>query len=98
MYYCCYYSQPFVTAVYDVEVLPQCENDKQKSPLKCTVCNRVYNWPRSLRRHIQLECGKQPQFQCVYCQYKFKHKYSLVRHIASAHPGSKVVIGVEWAR
>lgn len=79
------YSYTFVTAAYHLDVLQQCENQKTEPLLKCNACNRVYNWPRSLRRHIQLECGKEPRFQCVHCSYKFKHKSSLVRHVSCAH-------------
>ncbi|KAJ4427494.1 hypothetical protein ANN_25142 [Periplaneta americana] len=51
----------------------------------CTRCGKVYNWRGNLLRHMRLECGKAPQFQCTYCPYMTKHKNHLQRHITSRH-------------
>jgi hypothetical protein len=51
----------------------------------CTRCGKVYNWRGNLLRHMRLECGKAPQFQCSYCPYETKHKNHLQRHMTSRH-------------
>ncbi|GFG35033.1 hypothetical protein Cfor_07636, partial [Coptotermes formosanus] len=51
----------------------------------CTRCGKVYNWRGNLLRHMRLECGKAPQFQCSYCPYETKHKNHLQRHVTSRH-------------
>jgi len=51
----------------------------------CPRCNNVYNWRSNLRRHIRLECGKDPQFHCRICPYKTKQKGHLARHVAARH-------------
>nr|CAD7193550.1 unnamed protein product [Timema douglasi] len=40
----------------------------------CVNCGRLYQWKKTLLRHIRLECGKEPQFQCPYCPKKTKIK------------------------
>ncbi|KAJ9600576.1 hypothetical protein L9F63_026288 [Diploptera punctata] len=51
----------------------------------CTRCGKVYNWRGNLLRHMRLECGKAPQFQCSYCPYMTKHKNHLQRHVTTRH-------------
>jgi hypothetical protein len=51
----------------------------------CTKCGKVYNWRGNLLRHMRLECGKEPQFQCSYCPYMTKHKNHLRRHVMTRH-------------
>ena len=51
----------------------------------CTRCGKVYNWRGNLLRHMRLECGKDPQFQCSYCPYMTKHKNHLLRHVKTRH-------------
>lgn len=51
----------------------------------CGSCERTYNHQRSLRRHIKLECGKDAQFPCPYCQYKAKQRNNVKLHIHKQH-------------
>lgn len=53
---------------------------------RCEVCGRGYRHRENLKRHIRVECGKEAQFYCMYCDYKSKHKHDLLRHIKCRHP------------
>lgn len=48
-------------------------------------CNRRYRDKYSLRRHENLECGKEPRFACAHCDYRSLQKINLVRHFARTH-------------
>ena len=50
---------------------------------KCDKCDKSYKRKEHLRRHLQYECGVEPKFQCNTCNYKCKHKSSLVCHMKS---------------
>ncbi|CAG9864639.1 unnamed protein product [Phyllotreta striolata] len=52
---------------------------------KCDVCGHTYKHSRSLRKHERFECGKEPQFVCVYCPYKAKLRGNLRKHIMVKH-------------
>lgn len=51
----------------------------------CPVCGRIYKLRSSLRNHVKWECGKEPQFQCPYCDYKAKQKMHMLRHMERMH-------------
>lgn len=51
----------------------------------CDNCGNVYNYKTSLARHVRFECGKDPQFQCPFCEHRTKHKSSLTTHIDCKH-------------
>lgn len=51
----------------------------------CDACGNVYNYKTSLARHQRFECGKDPQFQCPFCEHRTKHKSSLTTHIDCKH-------------
>ncbi|XP_065209932.1 oocyte zinc finger protein XlCOF19-like [Planococcus citri] len=53
-------------------------------PFYCPQCNNHYVWKKNLIRHLKLECGKEPRFQCTQCPYKTKHK-------SDARSGTNVV-------
>ncbi|ODN04417.1 Longitudinals lacking protein, isoforms H/M/V [Orchesella cincta] len=47
---------------------------------ECPKCCRRYRHMASCQRHIKLECGKAPQFQCMNCGKKFKFRFRLANH------------------
>lgn len=51
----------------------------------CTACGKVYQWKKTLLRHVRHECGKEPQFQCPYCPQRTTQKNSLKNHIRARH-------------
>ncbi|XP_017783508.1 PREDICTED: longitudinals lacking protein, isoforms A/B/D/L-like isoform X7 [Nicrophorus vespilloides] len=52
---------------------------------KCDQCGRSYIRKDSLQRHLNYECGKEPQFQCPFCPQKCKRKSHQIRHIKRQH-------------
>ncbi|XP_049861389.1 longitudinals lacking protein-like isoform X1 [Schistocerca gregaria] len=36
----------------------------------CPQCGKNYAWKTNMQRHLRLECGKEPQFQCPVCPYQ----------------------------
>jgi hypothetical protein len=56
-----------------------------KEFFKCVKCGRNYSHRRNLWRHLKLECGKEPTFQCAYCPKKTKQKVHMKSHIAVRH-------------
>lgn len=59
---------------------PLCEERK----FFCT-CGRTYKSKGSLTDHQRWECGKDPTFQCPYCEYCAKRKKHLRRHVICVH-------------
>lgn len=51
----------------------------------CETCGRRYTVKRSLIRHLKLECGKEPQFQCPYCPVRTTRNSTLKKHVTSQH-------------
>lgn len=51
----------------------------------CPQCSRNYIRKDSLQRHLNYECGKDPQFQCPFCLQKCKRKEHQIRHIKRQH-------------
>lgn len=52
---------------------------------KCPKCDKTYERKISLNRHLNLECGKEPQFACPLCPHRTKHKHNLICHIRTRH-------------
>lgn len=48
-------------------------------------CGREYKSKGSLTDHRRWECGKNPSFQCPYCEYCAKRKKHLRRHVLCVH-------------
>lgn len=48
-------------------------------------CGRKYKYEGSLSNHLRLECGKEPQFQCILCGRKFKQKVHMKSHLFAVH-------------
>ncbi|KAJ9596782.1 hypothetical protein L9F63_012163, partial [Diploptera punctata] len=52
-----------------------------KCSFTCEKCGKKYKWKGSLRNHMRLECGKEPQFHCHICPHKTYQKGNLTRHM-----------------
>lgn len=49
------------------------------------ICGRSYKHGGSLYTHQTYECGKSPQFSCVYCPAIYKHRHKLKEHLMVKH-------------
>lgn len=49
------------------------------------LCGNLYKCVDTVKRHIRYECGKEPQFVCIYCNKKSKRKSNLYQHIRLMH-------------
>ncbi|KAL1129452.1 hypothetical protein AAG570_013978 [Ranatra chinensis] len=68
---------PFVTC--------QLGDQRQSTLYECKTCGKNYQRSTSLLRHVEYECGKEPQFQCQLCSYRAKQKSHLKRHMNEVH-------------
>lgn len=48
---------------------------------KCHKCGRCYQHKRTLQSHLNIECGKEPSFQCPHCPKRCHYKGNLKRHM-----------------
>lgn len=51
----------------------------------CYRCGKRYMWRDSLKKHLRVECGKDPTFECPICGRKFKHKHRWQSHARLIH-------------
>lgn len=56
----------------------------------CPDCGKIYNYYRSLHRHMKYECGQAPRFYCPYCNYIKKQRSQVYSHIKIKHPSQAV--------
>lgn len=61
---------------------------------ECPDCGRIYKLKSSLRNHRKWECGKEPQFECLYCSYKAKQKMHMMRHMERMHKNMEYIQNV----
>lgn len=54
-------------------------------PFTCPRCGRQYQYPTSVRNHLRLECGMEPQFPCMLCPYRGRRKHHRDNHMISKH-------------
>lgn len=52
---------------------------------KCTVCNRAFDRPYRLTRHLEIHDPNRPRIPCNYCTKSFTRKDSLESHIKTVH-------------
>lgn len=48
--------------------------------LACTYCNKKYQTPATLKRHLRSHTGNQPH-QCIGCKKRFSVQYQLKQHV-----------------
>ncbi|XP_031346967.1 longitudinals lacking protein, isoforms A/B/D/L isoform X2 [Photinus pyralis] len=51
----------------------------------CPKCGKLYNARKNLVRHLKIECGKEPQFICPYCDYKNHRRNEIKNHLRNKH-------------
>lgn len=52
---------------------------------KCSVCNKAFDRPYRLTRHLEIHDPNRPRLPCSYCSKSFTRKDSLESHIKSVH-------------
>jgi DNA-directed RNA polymerase subunit RPC12/RpoP len=65
--------------------LQSCTQNLGRESFKCVNCGKNYLHRRNLWRHLKLECGKEPTFQCPYCPKRTKQKVHMRSHISVRH-------------
>ncbi|KAG7205746.1 hypothetical protein KM043_007695 [Ampulex compressa] len=65
----------------DQDVFQPVRTARGQSTYKCPNCNRFYMRTSCLKRHLRVECGQAPKYQCKICQGWFKYKHNLVAHM-----------------
>lgn len=73
-------------------------NDQHVRNFACSICGKAYVRKDTLQRHQQLECGKEPQFSCPFCDYRAKQKVHCLIHISRKHPSLKEKMAVLYQR
>lgn len=58
----------------------------------CPNCGQRYAHKNNLLRHMKLQCGKEPQFQCQYCPKKCARKENLKLHVLNKHSYNEFVL------
>lgn len=54
-------------------------------PIACSKCGSLYKTRKSLRAHIRIQCGKEPNFHCPLCPKKTYQKIHIEVHMSRAH-------------
>jgi len=68
---------------YCVTVASLTSNNKL---FECKKCGRMYQSKSSLKSHVEVICGKPPQFKCDLCyQRTFKQKGNYKLHLLRVH-------------
>lgn len=53
----------------------------------CPRCKKSYRHRSTMLRHVRVECGIEPQFQCGFCSYRCKQRENLKSHFKRRHSG-----------
>ena len=60
-------------------------NEVQGPVFTCPNCSRNYQHHKTLKRHMDYECGIEPQFPCPVCPKRLKQKAHLLNHAKRLH-------------
>ncbi|KAL6263983.1 hypothetical protein P5V15_004064 [Pogonomyrmex californicus] len=61
----------------------------------CPKCSQGYKNKRTLDTHLRIACGREPKFQCPYCDLKSKHPPNIYTHIRRKHKGEDLFLIVD---
>ena len=58
-----------------------------EKPFPCpNKCGSAYKNMRSMRAHVEFECGQGPRFVCPYCTTQSKYSRNILTHVKLLHP------------
>ncbi|KYM90897.1 hypothetical protein ALC53_01663 [Atta colombica] len=105
-YRCCFCNSPYPTTSHLKSHLtrgcfmdPTFSIEKRRSLNKmesrnyvCPKCSQGYKNKRTLDTHLRIACGREPKFQCPYCDLKSKHPPNIYTHIRRKHKGEDLFL------
>lgn len=65
--------------------LGESSSTKKGRTFSCDKCGKCYRIAQSMYAHRKYECGKQPEYECQYCQKKFHRPGNMKSHIINVH-------------
>lgn len=68
-----------------VKLTTQAEVGSTFREYKCTICNKAFDRPYRLTRHLEIHDPNRPRIPCNYCTKSFTRKDSLESHIKTVH-------------
>ena len=72
---------------------PRKSHHVRKLSLECpNKCGKVFNYNRTLCKHLETVCGLKSRYKCPYCEHYNKHRYLVVRHVRIHHPYLKETV------
>ncbi|XP_076237930.1 zinc finger protein 131-like [Calliopsis andreniformis] len=73
--------QPEMALESEKQAYNPVRNARGQSIYKCPNCSRFYMRNSCLKRHLRVECGQAPKYQCKICMGWFKYKHNLSAHM-----------------
>ena len=52
---------------------------------RCSACGKNYSCIKTLKRHVNFECGGQRRFACHHCTARYSQNGTLRRHLLKRH-------------
>ncbi|XP_046416395.1 longitudinals lacking protein, isoforms A/B/D/L isoform X5 [Neodiprion virginianus] len=64
-----------------------CKNGNRRTPgnYSCQRCGKSYKWKNNLVDHMRLDCGKEANIKCEFCNYRTKWSWNLKAHKNRVH-------------
>lgn len=69
----------------------------KKLNVTCPNCGKFYKWYSSLKNHLRLECGKDPQYFCQLCKYSTHYPQDYKKHMIRVHKFTQEVVAKSLA-
>lgn len=79
-----------VVSVEPSNVTSPAHNWAALKPFKCRYCVKRFKSKETRYKHEHYLCGKEPKYQCPYCNIKMKQKSNMTRHLLKIHNVKKI--------
>lgn len=53
---------------------------ENETKYKCINCDKTYKLKRTVKRHVDYECGKDKSFQCKFCSFRAHRRDVYYKH------------------